>query len=75
MYLTTVVPVGHCILRSEECLFSFPTSDAGYAQILFFFLQTRKCLEYWYHHQGNYVYEILKNGVSFVFSGGRPFRQ
>ena len=74
MYLTTVVPVGHCILRSEQCLFSFPASVAGYAQILFF-RQTRKCLEYWYHHQGNCAYEILKNGVSFVFSGGRPFRQ
>ena len=32
MYLTTVVPVGHCILRSERCLFSFPASDAFFAR-------------------------------------------
>ena len=36
MYLTTVVPVGHCILCSERCLFSFPAGDAGYPPNPFF---------------------------------------
>ena len=36
MYLTAVVPVGHCILRSERSLFSFHVSDAGYAPNPFF---------------------------------------
>ena len=37
MYLTTIVLMGHCILRSERCLFRFPASDAGYAPNPFFF--------------------------------------
>ena len=78
MYLTTVVPVGHCILCSEQCLFSFPASDSGYAQILFFVARpgnvlnigtTIKAIVYMKYLKTVYLSYFLEVGLSVSNAG------
>ena len=68
MYLTTVIAVTHCILHSELYLFSLPASDAGQTPNL---SPTRKYLgtatEVVVAGDFACIYELLKNGLSFVF--------